>query len=441
MARKQPIKTKEKIIVFGRYPEPGNTKTRLISALGKVGAAEVHRQLMEQTVATSRDFALKWPADVEVCFAGGSKERMRQWLGPGMEFSPQAPGDVGNRMSMSFKNAFNRGYGRVVLVGTDIPEMTKRHLQDAFDALKEKDVVLGPSEDGGYWLIGLRQPVNMFCNIKWGSHDVLQKTLDLAKARSLSVYLLEKLSDVDTGGDLKKWKGGQYVGSPYLSVIIPALNEEKDIQECISSARDNEAEIIVVDGGSKDETWRRAEMAGATVISAHKGRASQQNAGVKRAGGKVLLFLHADTRVPANYVPLIFETLLPKGTVAGAFKFKTDGDGVLMRLVELNTNLRARLFQLPYGDQGLFMAKDTFEAAGRFPDTPIAEDLLLVRRLRLIGRIGIATKPAITSARRWHKLGVTRTTVINQVILAGILLGLPYHKLASLYSSNSQTSK
>ena len=325
----------------------------------------------------------------------------------------QEKGNLGIRMHTAFLRAFQDGCTRVVLVGTDIPGLRRHHLQKAFEMLGEKDVVLGPSTDGGYWLVGLNRPLNIFGGLAWGSHTVLDQTLKMV--------------------NLLKWNPRLSQKRPYLSVIIPALNEERSVDRTIKAARDEDAEIIVVDGGSSDRTCKNAEDAGAKVLTTRKGRALQQNAGADSSRGNVLLFLHADTLLPVRYVDRVFETLLPKRTAGGAFRFKTDCRVPLIRAVEWMTNVRSRFFQLPYGDQALFLKKHLFDSLAGFPEVAIAEDLLLVRALQKYGRIRIAQAEAITSGRRWEHLGVIRTTLINWVIMAGCHLGVSPDSLALLY--------
>ena len=120
-------------------------------------------------------------------------------------------------------------------------------------------------------------------------------------------------------------------------------------------------------------------------------------------------------------------------TVAGAFRFKTDLDHPLMKLIELFTNLRSRYLRLPYGDQGLFFRKSVFEAVGGFPEVSIAEDLLLMKKISKQGRIEIAPVHAVTSGRRWQKHGFLRTTLINQIIVSGCCLGISPDVLERLY--------
>ena len=424
---------RDRLIIFGRYPVPGGTKTRLIPLLGAARAADFQRELTERTLRTDRSVARARPVDLEVCFEGGSPAKLRRWLGQNVIVSEQRSGDLGERMKGAFLEAFRQGARHVILHGTDIPGLTTQHIDEAFDALKSHDLVLGPSTDGGYWLIGLRKPADLFDRMEWGTSSVFEKTVAAARAQGLSVHVLTLLTDMDTGEAVKhrmpEWARAQ----PYLSVIIPALNEEAQIEETILNAWSPDAEIIVVDGGSADRTADRAEHAGAVVLRGPRGRALQQNRGAAIARARVLLFLHADTLLPKDYVAQVFETLMDRRVALGAFRFKTDLDRPLMRAIQVMTNIRASIFGLPYGDQAFFVRKPVFLAAGGFPEMPIAEDLFFVRLVSKQGRIAIAPAHAVTSGRRWKEVGLLRTTLINQLILAGFTLGISPHILARLY--------
>jgi len=423
----------DRLILFGRYPVPGRTKTRLIPLLGAARAADLQRDLTERTLRTDRSVARRRLVDLEACFEGGSPAKLRRWLGPDLIFSKQSSGDLGERMKGAFLGAFRKGAQHAILHGTDIPGLTTQHIDEAFDALKSHDLVLGPSTDGGYWLIGLREPADLFDHMEWGTSSVFDKTVAAAREQGLSVHVLSPLTDTDTGDTVREWMPDWAKAQPYLSIIIPALNEEAHIEETVLKARNPDAEIIVVDGGSADRTAERAECAGALVITGPRGRAFQQNRGAAEARGSVLLFLHADTLLPKDYVAQVFETLMDRRVALGAFGFKTNLDRPLMRGIELTTRFRSKTLSLPYGDQALFVRKPVFLAVGGFPEMPIAEDLFFVRLVSKQGRIAIAPAYAITSGRRWKEVGLLRTTLINQFILAGFALGISPKTLARLY--------
>ena len=207
-----PASYKERLIVFTRYPRPGTTKTRLIPKLGKKGAADLHRKMTENTLSQVKRVPKSRDLTVEIRYEDGDERLMKNWLGTGFEYRPQCSGDLGLRMKRSFEEAFMTGANTSVIIGTDIPHITHEIIQKAFDALKQKNIVLGPAKDGGYYLIGLQgysQPPaipDLFTNINWGAGDVLDKTLRIAKHSELSFKLLEVLEDVDNPEDLKIWE-------------------------------------------------------------------------------------------------------------------------------------------------------------------------------------------------------------------------------------------
>jgi rSAM/selenodomain-associated transferase 2 len=222
--------------------------------------------------------------------------------------------------------------------------------------------------------------------------------------------------------------------NPTISVIIPVLNEANVIEQVLAQIHSAASvEIIVVDGGSHDQTVEIVKALGDRVIHSLPGRAYQMNAGAKVATGEILLFLHADTRLPNGFVEQIHRTLVQPKTIAGAFALKIDGQHPGLRLVEWGVNVRSRYCQMPYGDQALFLPTETFHRFGGFPELPIMEDFELVRQLRRKGRVAIAPASVLTSARRWEKLGVLRTTLLNQVIIAAYLLGVAPQKIVRWY--------
>lgn len=427
-----------RLIVFGRYPVPGRVKSRLIPFVGELGAAELQRRWTERAIDISLGAFL---APVEFCCTGGRLGQIHRWLGRRMvSIRPQTNGDLGSRMKSAIDTALGQGCQQVVLIGTDVPQMESRHLAAAFETLADHDVVLGPTLDGGYWLVGCRRPADIFTDMAWGSSDVLNQTLAAADKQGLSVAQLAPLNDMDTEADLVAWQPQKQWRRPYLTVIIPALNEASFVTAAVQQVQSPDIQTIVVDGGSTDGTAARAEEAGAKVIDAPPGRALQQNAGARLAAGQVLLFLHADARLPTGFAQQIFETLMDRRTVLGAFEFKTDYHHRGMQLIEKAVHIRSKVFHLPYGDQALFMPKAVFENVGGFPQVPIAEDLFLVRRLAGLGRIGLAPGAVITSGRLWRAMGIWRYTIINYLIAGGCLLGIDPRQMAPLYRFRSKIS-
>lgn len=216
-----------------------------------------------------------------------------------------------------------------------------------------------------------------------------------------------------------------------ISVVIPTLNEQDYLQATIERALDAaDVEIIVVDGGSDDATVRIARELTARVVEGATGRGAQMNAGAAAATGELLLFLHADTLLPANYDAQVRHVLSRPEVAAGAFRLRIDSSRLALRCVAWGANLRSRWGAMPYGDQALFMRAATFHALGGYRDWPIMEDFDLTRRLRRHGRIYVTDAVATTSARRWQRYGVVRTTLIHQLCAAGFLLGISPQRLA-----------
>lgn len=197
----------DRLIIFTRYPEPGKAKTRLIPILGDVAAADLHRQMTEQTLAKVKLLQQSHPVSVEVWFAGGSGDRMQTWLGSDLQYQPQPTGDLGSRMAHAFQVGFDRGVKASVIIGTDCPGLTVELLTEAFQALQQTDLVLGPATDGGYYLIGLRRSApELFESIAWSTDRVFQQTVDIATKLNLSLTCLPMLADVDRPEDLPIWE-------------------------------------------------------------------------------------------------------------------------------------------------------------------------------------------------------------------------------------------
>lgn len=220
-----------------------------------------------------------------------------------------------------------------------------------------------------------------------------------------------------------------------VSVVIPVLNEADIIQKTlIQFNNEPDIEVIVVDGGSQDKTIQLVQELGIKVIlSAQSGRANQMNVGAGIARGDILLFLHADSQLPYGYPQIITASLSQPETIAGAFELAIDAQSYSLRLIERIVNWRSHFLDLPYGDQGIFLKASIFQEVGGFKNIPIMEDFELIQRLKKIGRITIVSKRIITSGRRWQKLGVLKTTIINQLIIIGYYLGISPTKLANFY--------
>ena len=221
---------------------------------------------------------------------------------------------------------------------------------------------------------------------------------------------------------------------PAISIIIPTLNEAESIATTMKSAQaGTEIEIIVVDGKSSDGTGEMAKGLGARLLTITGGRAKQVNGGAMAASSDVLLFLHGDTRLPAEFDKHVLNLLTVPGTVAGAFALGIDGPETGLRIIEKLANFRSSFFQMPYGDQAIFLKTSLFRSIGGFPDMPIMEDFVFMQRVKKEGRVVIAPVAVTTSSRRWKELGILKTTLINQVVLLAYLFGSSPERLACWY--------
>jgi uncharacterized protein len=197
---------KKHLIIFTRYPEPGKTKTRLIPALGAVGAANLQRQMTEHTIWQVKELQKTVAVSCEVRFAGGSLQLMEDWLGGDLVYQSQGEGGLGERMGRSLFDAFESGAEQVMIIGTDCPGVNSHLLVTAFEQMETCELVLGPAIDGGYYLIGLRRYMReLFTDIDWGTAQVLKQTIDIAQELGLSQVYLPPLADVDRPEDLSVW--------------------------------------------------------------------------------------------------------------------------------------------------------------------------------------------------------------------------------------------
>lgn len=218
-----------------------------------------------------------------------------------------------------------------------------------------------------------------------------------------------------------------------LSIIIPTLNEAENIGGLIEHTRTvGESEIIVVDGGSDDGTVERAQSAD-VVLQSDPGRATQQNAAAAIASGSVLLFLHADCRLEPGAIESVKSAFEDPRVVAGCFRQRIDANGLRFRLLEKGNAARVRLCKWAYGDQGIFVRREAFEAVGGFPDLRFMEDLFLMKRLKKQGRVVLLKDRLTVSARRWQKKGIVRQTLRNWGLILLAQIGVSPNRLARFY--------
>lgn len=225
-----------------------------------------------------------------------------------------------------------------------------------------------------------------------------------------------------------------------LSIIIPTLDEAPRIVAALESLVDLRRrghEVIVADGGSGDATAALALGLADQVVRSPAGRAEQMNAGARAAAGDVLLFLHADSRLPEESDRLVLQGLAAGGPAWGRFDVQIAGNHPLLRLVESMMNMRSRLTHICTGDQGIFVRRETFEAIGGYPRQELMEDIAISVRLRRVSAPLCLRERCLTSARRWESDGVLRTILLMWWLRLQYTFGAAPARLARAYGRRS----
>jgi rSAM/selenodomain-associated transferase 2 len=237
----------------------------------------------------------------------------------------------------------------------------------------------------------------------------------------------------------------------FISVIIPTLNEESALEHTLKSIGRG-VEIIVSDAGSHDSTIKVASRFTKKIILSERGRGSQMDRGAREAKGDVLLFLHADTKLPEDWRERVAETLKDDKVIGGGFRLKIDsknpptppftkgGKGRLVsyrnisfRIIEAMANMRSRYLGLIYGDQAIFARRDAFFAVGGFMGLPLMEDVDFIKRLKKKGKVVLLDADVSTSSKHWEKKGIIMTTLRNWIFLGLYYLGISPEKLYKRY--------
>lgn len=431
---------KKAVILLTRVPFPGQTKTRMMPWLSGKECAVLHccflRDIMDEIRKTGADLFVcyKEPAiEDRNCECAAALQHLQQMAGKKAQCWPQNGQGLGERMHLALAAVLEKGYDACLLVGADIPELTARQLTDAFRILEKKDVVLGPTIDGGYYLIGMKKPTWCLFEGQTYSHPkVLSNTLEAANRSGLRTGLVGLLSDVDVPEDLKQlghrvkmirkgsWTetdGGQQTWKltdlkrkktvrfleqhEKISVIVPSYNEEKTITALQNQLKpwQDQCEILLVDGGSTDRTLELIDPA-FRVIRGPKGRACQMNRGAAESTGDILLFLHCDSSLPLDFTDEIRRVM--RSYRAGCFGIRFSTEDILMRVCGMMSNYRAKVRGIPFGDQGIFLERELFFELGGFPEIPIMEDYQLSMTMKSQGiRFGMTAKRIYTSDRRF----------------------------------------
>lgn len=438
---------KRAVIVFTRVPAAGRTKTRMMPYLSPRECKELHCCFLRDIAVQCR----KTGADIFVCYTPeGEPGELKRVFGERAEYIPQEGEGLGERMEHGICRVLSKGYEACVLIGADIPEIRSGDLCRAFAKLKDCDVVFGPTEDGGYYLVGMKRLYReVFDGQSYGHGSVLENTERALAAAGLSTGRVGMLWDLDTRKDLEgfrermrdlrwlqKTETGKYLQKKLrISVIVPIYNEEKTIGSLIGQleALRGKCEILLVDGGSTDRTLERIPPE-FQVLHSRKGRAAQMNLGAMESHGDVLFFLHCDSELPERALAQIRYVM--KDYRAGCFGIAFHSRNFFMWTCRVISNHRVKDRKVMFGDQGIFLTRELFFQAGMFPELPIMEDYQFSLTLKEMGvKLGMAKRRIYTSDRRFPKRTTEKLWVMWRMNRLRKMYrdGVPIDTIAELY--------
>ncbi len=453
---KQVNKNDNVIIVFTREPEAGKTKTRLMPYFSPEQCAHLHMCMLRDIFREIR----KTDADIVVAYScddGKEPAFLKKTMGRKAVFIRQRGADIGARMQNAMDDVFRLGYGKAVLMGTDIPEIKAESIDAAFSLLDVSDTVIGPTGDGGYYLIGMKSLHPEAFNVKtYGISTVFDETVASLAAAGLAAEKAHTYADIDTPDDiaafrrrmrddprLRRSHTGRFLAETALiSVIVPVYNEEAMIGRLARQLMQHRSkcEIIFVDGGSADSTLGILQDINKDnsirILNAGKGRAVQMNAGAKASSGDILFFLHCDSILPDRFTDEIRRIMASNDW--GCFRIRFLSDNFFMFTNRVLSNHRAICRKLPFGDQGIFIDRDLFFGTGMFPEIPLMEDYEFSLRMRCRRGIrgpGVSRKRLISSSRRYGERtgSILRTELHMWKLRCMYRRGVCAEKLQSMY--------
>ena len=433
---------KQALLIFLRYPEPGRVKSRLAADIGAAEAARVYEKLTRRTLGVAADFQ-RQHSDVDLFLFYTPPEKKSQiaeaFPGP-WGFVSQQGDHLGARMGGAVQQVLSQGYSQVLLVGTDLADLEASDFTDAFEAVAKGYAALGPTADGGFYLIGLNRPCpSAFEPAMWGTPDIFNRTQELLTSSGFRVQRLAERMDVDRLEDLAGLQRQAWFDAT-LSIIIPTVNSLVQLGPLLRHLRQQFRpgdEIIIIKAARDDAHPAHAkpiEFAPKILCAvAHRGRGHQLNRGVRLAKGNLLFFLHDDSLPPPNFAYAISKLCAQPEMSLGCFSLAFSPSQPLLDGIARWANLRTKVFGLPYGDQGLFCRREMFDKVGGFKKLYLMEDVDFVRSCRRFGRILMLPDSIATSPERYLRKGILRTSLQNHLTMLFYHLGVSDRRLYSLY--------
>lgn len=419
---------KHALLIFLRYPEPGKVKKRLSDGIGPERAANIYEKLLRRTLGIACELKRR-RRDISIVLFHTPDDPVEElkvkFHGPWV-FLPQRGEHLGTRMERALADAFAMGAEKAVLIGTDLADIETGDLEAAFSKISGRSAVLGPASDGGFYLVGLNQSVSTpFRFNRWGTGDIFSRTARAFEAEGFRVLTVRRRSDVDRREDVLNLETN-FLFKTSLSVIIPTLNDPDRLTHLLDFVKNSiwpGDDIVVVRGGDSDKVTVRSLSPSVNLVQAAKGRGIQQNAGARIARGGIFFFLHDDTIPPPDFPYLIRCACEAPEVSLGCFRLAFEPDDKRLRFIAGWANLRTRLFRLPYGDQGLFCRRETFEGIGGFQRRYLMEDVELVRSCRYLGSLAALLVTIYSSPARYMKKGVLAASLQNHMIQLLYALG------------------
>lgn len=448
------LPTEGTLVLFCRRPQPGVGKQRVAARLGAGFAAGLGQRLL----AAALEDAADWPGPVVIAPAeAGDAPWARGLLARESQVLPQPGGNLGERLAGIDRALRAAGHHRLFYIGSDAPGLTPELYARARAALDQADAVLAGARDGGVTLMGSSRPWPALHDLPWSSPALGQALRQRLEQAGFRPCWLDGGSDVDEVEDLpgvvadlagdarparqalRDWLLAHapplLPAAGRLSVVIPVFRDNAALAELLAWLQHPAAplEVIVVDGADDPGCRALCDRAGARWLATRPGRGHQLDAGARLARGEWLWFLHADSAPPAQGPALVGAALAEAGVAGGWFRFRFRGpDRPGRRLLAGLINWRAR-FGMAYGDQGLFMRRADYLAAGGFPDVPLFEEVPLLRALRRRGRLVRLDAAIGVSPRRWERDGWLYRSLANRALALAYMLGVPPARLAAWY--------
>ena len=436
------------LVVFCRRPSPGVGKQRIAAELGEAKALEISNLLL----AAALEDAATWRDRVVIAPASADDADWAAGLIPGADVIAQPEGSLGERIQYVDTQIRKRGGRTIIFIGSDAPALDAATLVSAVARLGHEDMVIAPAADGGVTLLGSRVAWPDLSVLPWETNQLAHALVESCEQTGHAVAQLPLSYDIDRRADLDQalrdlqtdprpsrrnlcaWIRAIVPSEDRLSVIVPVYADIAALEKLLDRLRAMSGidEIIVVDGEGNSACRRLCHLRDVLYMETKACRGAQLIAGAAAASGDILWFLHADSE-PGLMAPQAMRRHIDSGYTGGFFTFRFVGPQRWYKsALAAAINLRTR-FGTPYGDQGLFVRRVDYEAAGGFAATPLFEEVSLVKKLRKQGAFRNIGLEIGVSPRRWEQDGWLIRSLRNRLLAMGFMVGIPAEKLVRRY--------